>query len=62
MVDTYTKIVWTVIALCLLSLTFRGTPLDNVLETVVEAQGGRYTLEGGSFRSPIYIDLTCRGC
>ena len=62
MVDTYTKIVLTVIALCLLSLTFRGTPLDNVLETVVEAQGGTFFLEGGPVYSPIRIDLTCSGC
>ena len=60
MVDTYTKIVLTVIALCLLSLTFRGTPLDNVLETVVEAQGGTYSLQGGF--TPIRINLTCSGC
>ena len=62
MVDTYTKIVLTVIALCLLSLTFRGTPLDNVLETVVEAQGGTYTHTGRPGGWPIQIDLTCSGC
>ena len=61
MVDTYTKIVLTVIALCLLSLTFRGTPLDNVLETVVEAQGGFYRHAGPGGR-PIRIDLQCSGC
>ena len=56
--DRFMKVIFTVIALCLVWLSVKDTRLEPGV--ALDAQGGVYSLRGGS--PPIRINLNCSGC